>query len=214
MELDETTKIPTSSCKLLSDVPEERIQLLENLGYEPADFYLWKAYLILEESSAEHIIKTFLIPYLVPKLQGKLQTIAAQGVDDVEARFSDFLRIFVFIHTSPQYRNRAWVAVDNGAQGEKVVASLQAKFVKNWPSKHFRCFKAENFERYYPPQFHETVAKVLGMTKGKTRRDAKKELALEVLDWATANIEVAKSEFEKCAAEIIGLLREIETEIR
>jgi AAA domain, putative AbiEii toxin, Type IV TA system len=213
MEQDSATKIPISSCKPISDKPEDRIQLLENLGYEPFDFYLWKGYLILEESSAETIIRDFLIPFMCPKLHGKLQTIAASGVTDVKVRFSDLLRLFVFIHTSPQYYKRAWVAVDSGNDGEKTISGLKSKF-KNWPKTHFRCFKEREFENYYPEAFKEKAEPILAMPKGVERQLKKGQLAKELLDWALANQTKAKKEFKVSAKEILKFLAEIQKFLR
>jgi AAA15 family ATPase/GTPase len=210
MKLDEITKVPTSHCKAVSDKPEDRISLLESLGYEPSDFYLWKAYLILEESTAETIIRDFLIPFMVPKLQGKLKTIAAQGVADVEARFSDFLRLFVFIHTAPQYDKRAWVAVDAGTDGAKVISCLKSKF-KDWPEPHFRCFSANNFENYYPLQYKDKAAQILAISNRAEKHEAKGQLAREVLDWSLANSEEAKLQFKDSAKELLEFLAEIQT---
>ena len=56
MQLADSTNIPTSTCESVPESPEYRIKLLESLGYEPFDFYLWKGYLILEESTAERLI--------------------------------------------------------------------------------------------------------------------------------------------------------------
>ena len=208
MKLEDASRIPTSVCQPVGEEAEDRIQLLESLGYEPFDFYLWKGYLILEESTAERLIRDFFIPFLVPNLQGKLKTIAAQGVSDVPARFSDLLRLFVFIHTAPQYKERAWVAVDGGVEGKKVVSDLKARF-KSWPEQHFRCFTADDFERYYPSEFMPKVTEVLSMPNGKPRQEAKGKLAEEVLEWALADLVRAHKEFNMCAKEVLDFLKEI-----
>ena len=208
MKLEDSTKIPISTCRPVAEDPEQRIQLLESLGYELFDFYLWKAYLILEESTAERLIRDFLIPFLVPSLQGKLRTIAAQGVDDVGTRLSDLMSLFTFIHTAPQYKERAWVGVDGGAKGQKLVAGLQAKF-KSWPPEHFRCFTAEHFEKYYPQQFQERASNVLALQHGQKKQEEKGKLAEDVLQWALADPAKAQAAFKDCAAEVLTLLNEI-----
>jgi predicted ATPase len=210
MKLAEDTRIPTSTCQQLSDTAEERIELLESLGYEPYDFGFCKGYLILEESSAESLIKNFLIPFLVPRLQGKLKTIAAQGVDDVKARLSDLMRLFVYVHITPQFKDKAWVAVDGGAHGKNVVTELKTEF-KTWPEQHFRCFKEENIERYYPKQFEERVNHVLLLSNGRDKRAQKKALIMDVLQWAMEDVERAKVTFQDSAAELLVFLREIDT---
>jgi len=209
MEQDSATKIPISSCKLVSDKPEERVQLLENLGYEPFDFNLWKGYLILEESTAETIIRGFLIPFMRPNLHGRLKTIAASGVTDVEARFSDLLRLFVFIHTSPQYYKRAWVVVDGDGDGEKAISSLKAKF-KTWPESHFKSFSEHDFENFYPPSFKRKAGPILKMKNGPERQKKKGQLAKDLLAWAATHPIEAKKQFDKSAKEILDFLSEIE----
>ncbi len=208
MKLDENTRIPTSTCRPVPDDPGSRLQLLESLGYEPSDFYLWKGYLILEESTAERLIRDFFVPFLVRNLQGKLKTIAAQGVDDVEARLSDLMRLFVFIHTTPQYNGRAWVAVDGGEHGSKLVSGLKAKF-KSWPEEHFRCFKAKQFEEYYPADFKEKALAILSMPHGLEKQKEKGRLAEEVLQWALADPVRAQTEFNISAKEVLDFLKEI-----
>ncbi len=56
---------------------------------------------LLEESSAEKIVREYLIPWFVPKLGGKLRTFSARSVSEVEAKFEDFNKLFVFLHLSP-----------------------------------------------------------------------------------------------------------------
>jgi len=46
----------------------------------------------------------------------------------MEPRFYDFLRLFVFIHTSNAYKNRAWVYADGDKAGRKVIEDLREKF--------------------------------------------------------------------------------------
>ncbi len=66
-------EIPTSTVTEIENKPELRLELLEKLGYEFQDFELHQAYLLLEESSAESIIRDFLIPNMVPGLLAKLK---------------------------------------------------------------------------------------------------------------------------------------------
>jgi energy-coupling factor transporter ATP-binding protein EcfA2 len=212
MNLDAATKVPVSTCSPVPDDPESRIQVLENLGYEPFDYFLWKGYLILEESTAERLIRDFFVPYMIPSLQGKLKTIAASGITDVEARLSDLMRLFVFIHTAPQYKGRAWVAGDNGVDGQALVEKLKAKF-PTWPPNHFKLFSSENFEKYYPAQFQEKASEILALPHGMQKQKAKGQLAEEVLAWALSDPSRAKEEFKVCAKEIIEFLEEIRSKL-
>ena len=187
------------------------MKLLEELGYELSDLYLYEGYLILEESTAERMIRDFLIPFLVPKLQGKLRTIAAQGTSDVGARFIDLHRLFVFLHKEPQYKKKAWVAADGEPSGVNAIAQLKEKF-KDWPENHFKIFSSRDFENYYPTQFQAKVSQVLAMPEAQKRK-AKGELVGEVLTWALNKPEDAKKAFQESAAEVVGFLSEIAAKI-
>ena len=65
-------QIPNAKCYELNEA-EERRNALERLGYDLSDYDLWKAWLILEESSAERLIREYLIPWFIPELQGRLR---------------------------------------------------------------------------------------------------------------------------------------------
>jgi hypothetical protein len=212
MELETSSKLPTSKCRPLSDRPEERVKLLEDLGYEPFDFFLWKGYLILEESTAEKLIREFFIPFLVRGLHGKLATISAGGISEVEPRFIDFMRVFVFIHTAPQYKERGWVAVDGDSEGKQVIERLRKAF-KMWPEHHFRQFSKHHFEEYYPAAFRTRVAEVLAMPHGQGKQTAKGKLVEDVVAWAVEDLERAQNEFNLCAKEVLDLLRDIATRL-
>lgn len=213
MKLDEPSKIPVCTCQLVPNEPDKRISLLEKLGYDVFDSFLWKGYLILEESTAERVIGDALIPIFYPALKSKLRTISARGVRNVEPCFSDFHRLFVFIHTSPAYGERAWVAVDGGVEGKEIIGKLRAKFGKTWPENHFKWFSAEQFEKYYPKRFQDQVTKVLAMPHGKSKQDAKGELAETVVSWALSDPVKARTELEENAREILQFLGEIETKL-
>jgi hypothetical protein len=212
LEVPKETRMPTSRIEALEgdDVDERRMQLLADLGYDLSDFDLYKGYLITEESTAERIIRDFLIPELFPKLRDKLKTISAGGTSDLVPRVSDFMRVFVFVHKAPAYKDKAWVIADSDETGLAAIIKLKEKF-ENWHPSHFVNLKQTSFEYYYPPTlFGEDVKRVLDMPHGKAKMDAKGDLAVKVLKWALANSDVAKEEFKKSAGEVIEFLRKIE----
>src|SRR5436190_24170739 len=90
---------------------------------------LTKTWLFFEESSAERIVRDFLIPWFTPKLRGRIKTVAAQGTSDVEPRFKDFNRLFVFLHLEEVYKNCAWVIVDGESSGQNVIRELKEQYV-------------------------------------------------------------------------------------
>jgi hypothetical protein len=208
MKLD-PEQIPTSTCGLLGSDPESRARVLLDLGYAPSDLYLYDAYLVLEESTAERILRDFVVPYMFPKLQGKLRLVAAGGSGKVEPTFDDFHRLFVFLHVTPQYQSRAWVAIDAGPEGEAVVAKLRGRF-KTWPASHFRCFGADKFESYYPSRFQAEAAGVLGLQNKQERRTQKGTLAERVAAWCIDHPYEAKAWLTENAKDVIELLAAIQ----
>ena len=203
-------EIPTSTIREVEPTAEARIAVLRRLGYELSDFDLWDGWLILEESSAEVVIR-YLIPWFAPELS-RVRTVAAGGTSKVEPTFEDFRRLFLFTHLEPQYRGRAWVVVDGDDIGKKVVTSLQDKY-KDWPADHFATWSQSDFEHYYPSKFADQVKDALAKPRGE-KRAAKKKLLDEVKAWCDANPEEAKAAFAESATEVIAKLREIDQDLR
>lgn len=203
-------EIPTSTIREVESTPEARVEVLRRLGYELSDFDLWDGWVILEESSAEIIVR-YLIPWFVPNLS-RVRTVAAGGVSKVEPTFEDFRRLFLFAHLEPQYRGRAWVIVDGDDLGKEVVASLHAKY-KTWPSDRFATWSQPDFESYYPPRFDERAKEALGKSHDD-KPPAKKKLLDEVKAWCDTNEEEEKAAFATSAAEVIEKLKEIDQALR
>jgi predicted ATPase len=199
---------PESIVEEVSGEPAVRRALLESLGYDLIDYDLYSAWLILEESSAERIIREFLVRWFVPTLTGRLRTVAAQGASDVDVRFSDLHRLFTFIHLEPMYVNRAWVLCDGDAAGLKAVAALHIKF-GSWPKERFATFGQPDFERYYPAEFRDDVASVLAVADRQARRLAKGRLLNRVVDWLLEDEARGRAALEQSATEIIDHLRKI-----
>ncbi len=200
--------LPKSHIRPIEPTPEARMVVLRDLGYELYDFDLWEGWLILEEASAEVIIKDYLIPWFAPKLS-RLRTLSANGTGRVEATFDDFRRLFLFTHLEPQYRGRAWVVVDGDATGQAVIEKLRDKYQGSWPVDHFRTFEESDFELYYPSRFTDQATEVLALPH-KEKRVAKKELLEDVKEWCDRDPATARGAFEESAGEVIRLLREIE----
>lgn len=190
---------------------ESRVEVLQELGYAFSDYDLWEGWLLLEESSAERIIRDYLIPWFAPKLS-RLKTVAAGGVTNVEPAFRDLHRLMLFTHLQPAYEGRAWVRVDGDEQGEATIAKLQGVFPSIAP-EHFGTFRHPQFEFYYPTAFHEEVKDALSITGKQARREAKRKLLSEVVSWLDANQEQAREELEQSAAELIDDLRDIERQL-
>lgn len=215
MEIDKDSRLPQSKIEEVENEPTARLQLLEDLGYEPFDFSQWKGWLILEESSAEVVIRDFLIPAFCPELENKLRTYSAKSRDEVEHKFKDFENLFVFIHLEKIYKNKAWVIIDGGPDEEKIINRMKEDYKKSdWNENNFLQFKKHDFEKYYPNTFKDRVEQVLGITEKKDKRKAKQELINDLKQWWKDNPETAKKEFEKSAKEVIEKLKLISKQLK
>ncbi|HEY9802422.1 MAG TPA: AAA family ATPase [Leptolyngbyaceae cyanobacterium] len=204
-------RLPTSHIEEIDNTPEARRQVLEELGYDFFDFDLWSAWLILEESSAERIIRDYLIPWFVPALQGRLRTYSANSLSEVETKFRDFDNLFVFLHLQSIYKNKAWVIVDEGEKEREIIEKLRTKYSKSgWNENNFLQLSQHDFERYYPSKFQVDVDNILQMPSGKHKQERKKSLLEEVMKWMKEKPEEAEIELHESAAEVINILKRIQ----
>lgn len=214
VEMEFKNKVPTSKIELVGNDPEARQNLLRYLGYELMDLDLWEGWLFVEESSAEKIIREYLVPWFTPSVQGKLRTFSAKSIDEVESKFDDFNVLFSYLNLNPIYKNRAWVIVDKGPKEEEIINRLKESYVTHgWSDEHFQQWSKHDFESYYPQRFQEKVATVLSNPNQKEKRQQKKDLLREVESWTKSNGEEAKAAFEHSADEVIAKLRAIAEEI-
>ncbi|MEA5549473.1 AAA family ATPase [Anabaena cylindrica UHCC 0172] len=202
-------KIPTSSISEIDDSPKARREILEDLGYELFDFDIWDTWLILEESSAETVIKDFLIPNFVPKLKGRIKTCSSTGVDKVSARVEALYSLCLFLHLQDDsFKDKIWVLIDEGEKEQKIIEKLRNKY-KSWKEDHFHQLKEHEFEKYYPEEFQEEVDK-LKIMDGQEKRKQKEVLLEKVKQWWIKNPELAKEGFRKSAHEVIEFLINIQ----
>lgn len=199
-------RIPLSTVTEVPQVASARIELLQSLGYEFSDLDVFDAFLILEESSAERIVRQYLIPWFVPRLNGRLRTVAAQGAGAIDATFSDFYRLFLFLHLQPAYEGKAWVLADGDKAGLEAVTKLRAKF-GTWKEDHFQNLSEADFERFYPPPFLDRVATVLEIQDRKARNEAKVNLLKDLITWLDADPVRGRTAIEQSCAEVIAILR-------
>jgi predicted ATPase len=211
IELDfKPNEVPTSTITRVENTPHDRIAVLRQLGYELYDSDMYEGWLILEESSAQVIIRNYLIPWFVPRL-ARIQTVAAGGVGKVEPAFEDFRRLFLFAHLEEHYQRRAWVVVDGDKSGNEVVEKLRNAY-GGWPANHFHTWSEPDFERYYPAHFADRVSKVLALSHNK-KRQPKKELLEEVKAWCDSHKEEAQAAFKESAQEVIDYLKKIDNSL-
>jgi len=191
--------------------PQSRLRVLRDLGYTFSDFDVWDGWLILEESSAERIIRDYLIPWFAPKLS-RIRTLAVGGISEVEPTFNDFQRLVRFTHLEQAYTNAAWVRVDGDTTGKIIVEKLRNSYL-SWESDRFANFSSEQFEHYYPSEFSDKIAAALAVRDKQSRRDAKRTLLNEVRAWLDADTERGKAALLTSAKEIIDDLQRIETQL-
>ena len=193
--------------------PEDRRNVLEELGYEFFDFGQHEGYLLLEESSAEKLIREHLIPMFVPDLEGRIRTYSTRGIDRVTQRFEDLNGLFTFVHLEPVYKNKAWVIVDGGGSSNEILDKLKKLYVEGngWNENNFSQLSNHDFEEYYPEQFrNHFVENIKGIQNKKDRQAQKLQLLEDVIGWIKENPDEAKSALEQCAEEVISKLKEIE----
>lgn len=215
MNFAENTLLPISSIREIPNDKMERQQVLEELGYEFYDYDLWKGWLFLEESSAEIIIREYLIPFFVPSLSKKLRTFSSRTMSEIEIKFKDFNNLFVFLHLEPVYKNKAWVVLDNGENEKQVIDKMKDYYIKHgWSPDNFSQFKEHDFERYYPKTFKKRTEEVLAIENKNEKREQKRLLLEELKNWVENNREKAKTEFSVSAVEIITLLKSIDKQTK
>lgn len=203
--------LPTeATVERIPPTPEARMSVLQELGYAFSDFDLWDGWFILEESSAERIIRDYLIPWFAPSLT-RVRTLSAGGVTNVEAAFKDFHRMMLFVHLQPAYADRAWVRVDGDEPGKLIVDSLRTKF-PSWNPNRFNIFSETTFEYYYPAVFRDRADEVLQISNKNDRREAKRKLLKDVIDWLNADPERGKTALAESAESVIQDLQQIEAE--
>lgn len=202
---------PVAKVTEVAPTPHARLALLRDLGYSFSDLELWEGWLILEESSAERIIRDYLVPFFASKLT-RVRTVAVGGNSEVEAAFHDFNRLVRFTHLECAYKDRAWVLIDGDGKGQEIAERLRKQY-RTWKAECFRCFEKSEFERYYPAEFSDRVDKILVIDDRQRRRAEKRALLDEVVVWLDEDSGRAKAALEESAAEVISLLKGIEAEL-
>lgn len=193
---------------------EERREVLEDLGYDFFDFDLWKGWLFLEESSAEVIIRDYLIEWFVPSLKNKIRTFSVGGSSNLMTKFDDFDKLFVFLHLEPVYKNKVWVLIDAGEEEDMIIGKMKAKYSKSgWNQSNFSQFSHHDFEKFYPLEFQSKVGAIEKIKDKQKKRQAKKSLLEDVKLWIVKEDKSAKDKFKESAKEVIDILKRIAREI-
>lgn len=213
--LSNDSNIPKTSIREVGSSTEERRAILEELGYDLSDYDICSAWLILEESSAEYIIRDCILRWFFPRLSNKLRTVAAGGITGVEPKFNDFNRLFLYLHQEPIYKNKAWVFVDGDDIGKETIRKLEEKYSKSgWDTANFKTFKKETFEEYYPDVFKDDKEEIFKETNRYKKRILKKRLIENVKCWIVKNDNLAREKFKESASEIIELVKLIDESLK
>jgi hypothetical protein len=202
---------PIATISAVEPTVTARLEVLSELGYSFSDFDLWDGWLILEESSAERIIRDYLIPWFVPKLS-RIKTLATCGVDQVEPTFDDFYRLVRFAHLEEAYRDAAWVRVDGDGRGSEIITKLKTRY-SSWKPDRFGCFSKAQFEHYYPDEFADQIKNALAFDNRQDRREAKLRLLGEVRAWLDEDEQRGRDALAKSAIDVITDLRLIESQL-
>ncbi|WP_411823662.1 ATP-dependent nuclease [Leptospira sp. 'Mane'] len=205
-------RLPTTKVSQIANDPYERRLVLESLGYDLTDFDLAKHWIIFEESSAERIIVQYLIPWFAKDLAFGLKTVSANGAQEIENKAKALNDLFLFLHLEPVFKNRVWMIADGDSIGIEVMQKTREKF-STYAENHFINWKEEQFERYYPSEFQTDIEKVLSIENKRDRRNGKKELIDQLIDWIDKDQVKAKMAFEESACEVIQILKQIESSI-
>lgn len=202
-------KIPTSACELVKE-PEKRREVLEELGYEIFDYDMWECWIFFEESSAERIVRDFIIPEFFPNLLHKVRTYSARTTYEIEKKFEHFNDLFVFLHLTPVYKNKAWVILDNGENEKSIIDKMKNIYTKSgWDENCFIQFSEHDFESYYPECFQAKVKSIKETTEKQEKRKLKNNLLIEVLKWIDEDRLRAKKKFEVSAKDVIKVIGDI-----
>ncbi|MEQ9168971.1 MAG: AAA family ATPase, partial [Fulvivirga sp.] len=208
-------KMRLSTVEEVGKNPLDRKKVLEDLGYDFFDHDLWKAWLFLEESSAEVLIRDYFIKWFTPKLKYQLRTFSAGSISQIQPKFDDFNKLFVFLHLEPAYKNKVWVYIDGGEEEEKIINRMRNMYEKGgWSTSNFNQFKNHDFEHYYPERFQNEVKRILQIQDKRTKRNEKKTLLDNIKKWIDNNEKEAKEEFKISANEIVEVLKSISKELK
>lgn len=212
--LPEKPNLFLSQVRDITEDREAKKAVLENMGYSLADFDLWSGYLILEESSAEWLIREYLIPWFVPELRGRLRTYSAGGSGKVARRFEDLNSLFTFLHLEPIYRNKVWVMIDAGTDEDEIIKRLRHTYVSSgWGQDQFSQFTKHDFEEYLPTESSELISGIQSISDAQEKRQAKARLRKQVEAWIAADQARAKEAFTESAAEVIDFLKRVKSEV-
>ena len=208
LEVDHGDRLQTSTVELVEHTVEARTRLLTDLGYELSDLDLHDGWIIFEESSAEKIVRECLIPWFAPRLS-RVKTVSSRGTGGIPSAFEALNKLVLFSHLESRYAGKVLVLVDGDRSGLEAVAKLRSDY-SSWDEASFRSFEQADFEKYYPDEFGQRAAQALAEPDKHKKRQAKKELLKDVLEWTTEDEARAKKAFASSADEIIKLLQAFE----
>jgi predicted ATPase len=199
--------VPTTSFTVVEGA-FERAEALANLGYFGT---LPNSWLIFEESTAEQFVRDALIPLFTPELRG-LTTIGARGAGNLPPIVNDLNRLVLFSHLD-RTKPRAFVIADGDSAGRTSLEKLRESF-PTWKANQFVELSKPGIENYYPSHFQNDVANLPPRDRKQERREAKGQLAANVVEWCLENRSQAQAELSVSGREILDWLESIRTELK
>lgn len=203
--------IPISNINEVEAGPKGMVRVLADLGYDLIDAGLYDRWLFFEESSAEEIVRDYLIPWFFPESNGKVRTYSTNGIGNVRKRFEQLNKMFVFANLSEMYVNRAAVIIDGGVEEEEVIDDLKKVWCGNneWDEGCFLQFDDRYFECYYPEPYQTSGVKAAEVVDVSKRRTEKAKVLKDLLAAMKADPERLKSEWSQSGAKVIDILGKV-----
>ena len=70
-------------------------------------------------------------------------------------------------------------------------------------------FYEHDFEKYYPKIYEKQIAEILATKDRQQKRDKKRELIIELLEWSKKDESVTRSAFLESARDVLEILNTI-----
>lgn len=201
-------RIPLTSIKEVVGL-DEKISLLEEMGYDCYDIGLYKYWFIFEESSSERLFRDYIFKWFFPEQKKYLRTISSCGIDKAEIQFDAINAIFTVFHLGNVFKNKVFIALDSGRKEKEIIDRIKATYqIKGWNIENFINFSFHDLEECYPISLKNDFLKIKELPK-KQKRDGKKELFDSLLTWINNNEDDARNHFQLTLNNEIEILKNI-----
>ena len=186
---------------------EDRLNILQSLGYSLYDYYIYEYFLIVEGPSDQYYINNIIIPMYFPDLMKKLRVIVGGGCGNTKNKAKTYYdRICSFFYLDSEYTGKVFVLCDGDEIGVNTIEELKNYYEEYVDIKLNHNFitleKNKQIEHYFP---NSLITKVLdkyypevenlnhGFEQKKFKDRIKDELYKEIkiydLDYSNNDIE-------------------------